>query len=805
MLSRQPVFTLVVAITLALGIGANAAVFSVVDVLLFRSLPVKDPNRLVVAQRILSDGRIKSDFNYAAFEKLRDLNGSLSGVFAYFRGRVPATVDGNPELLSADFVSGDYFDILGVSPARGHFFRSDNDGGSEAAAAVISFGYWQRRFGKDPAAVGKTIEVGEIPIVIAGVSPEGFTGTQVGGEPRDVVMPLAMQSRLASRGALRKADETQGGLLDPGTLGIMARLKPGASSQQASVDLDLIYQQSLKESLGSVAAQRSPRASEQRIDLKSGARGDTELDRSAALELSILAAVVGIILFIASVNVANLLLARMTVRQKEIAARLALGATRGRLIRQLLTESVFLAMLGAGLGLVCMKWSVGALLRVLPFGPKTGAIDFPADTRVLAFTAAVTLLVGVLFGLAPALTATRGNLASILKAGEYSRGTRLSGRRLMPSLVVWQVALSLALLIGVGLLMRSLFQLYHADMGFERSRVLTISAYPALAGRDRAREIGLYQRTLEGISAIPGVKCASLTLAPLYGGSGGVGPRFFETEGIRLLEGREFTDADAEAAPKVAVISDSMAQQFFPSEYRVGQHFDWELGGGYAIQRVPSGGMEIVGVAKDIRIGLRQEEWLSGFYIPYTQAPPPLLGQVEFLVRTTGDPTSVRPAVNEYLRSINRDLVIVGIKTQAEEMNERYLGGEQSLAQLLTSFTGIAVCLAAVGLYGTISYSVGKRTREFGIRMALGAPRGQMLWMVLAETLTLVGIGIVIGTPLAMAATRLASSMIFGVTAADLLSISGAAAVMLIIGFLAGYIPARRAMNVDPAVALRFE
>jgi predicted permease len=792
MLTKNPGFTLIAALTLALGVGANTAVFSLLDASLFRALPVKDPRQLVFVQRVFSGARIRNDFPTSAFERLRELNHSFSGMAAYQSAPISGTVADQAEMLRGDFVSSDYFDVLGIGAAVGRTFTAEDDRPGSLPVAVISFGYWKRRFAQDRAAINKVILLGKVPVNVVGVTPPGFSGLTVAGKPPDVFLPMSLRSQLAlkdlDRFAIGRAEDLHR---------IVARLKPGVGSEQARAELDSAYQHFLAQAAG---ADQHGNHSE-KIGLKPGFRGDEELSQDVALELRILASVVGIVLLIASVNVAGLLLARGAGRASEIAVRLAVGASRFRLVRQLLTESVLLAALGGALGLLLAKWGARAFGVALSHGLNTPNTEYSPDTRALAFTAAVSLLTGVFFGLTPALAATRIDLNTILKGSEGGAKSRYV---LGKSLVVAQVALSLALLIGAGLMIRSLRQLYGVDTGFERDKVLTLMAYPALLGYEREREVNLDRELLDRINALPGVQSASLALFQIYRGAGFIGPRYFETEGIRLVAGREFSTADLQSAAKVAVVSESMARKFFPDENPIGQHFGFELGGGLNIQP-KTGDIQIVGVARDIRPDLWRQEWIGGFYLPFNQSPPRALGQVQFLVRAAGDPNNLIPSIRRAAQSVEKDLPLVNVKTQAEEMNEKYLGGTRSLTTLLGLFSALALALAGVGLYGTMSYTVGRRTKEIGIRTALGAQSKDIFRMALRETLLLAAIGVLIGLPLAMAARRLIASMLFGVKATDPITIAIAILVMLATAVLAGYLPARRATKVDPMGALRRE
>ncbi|MBO0858936.1 MAG: ABC transporter permease [Chloracidobacterium sp.] len=791
MLMKNPSFTLIAVMALALGIGANTAVFSLLDLLLFKSLPVKDPQRLVFVHRVSANNKTRNDLPASAFEWLRESNHSLSGMAAYQSAPVSAAVAGQPEMLLGDFVSSNYFDVLGVGSLLGRTFVAADDQPGQPAVAVISYGYWRRQFAHDPLVVGKTISLGKIPVTVIGVTPPSFLGLKVADRPADVTLPISLRPRLALKDldtfAIGRAADLQQ---------IVARLNAGVSYEQARAELDLIYQRFLAQAAG--ASQRN--AGPEKIEFRMGFRGAEELPQNTTRALKILASVVGLILLIASVNVAGLLLALATARRQEVAVRLAIGSSRFQLIRQLLTESALLAVIGGAVGLFLARWGAGVLSVILFQVAPASPINISIDARVIAFTAAVSLITGVLFGLAPALAAIRIDLNPILKGSEGGPVRYGLGK----SLVVIQVALSLTLLIAAGLMIRSLRLLYGADTGFERDKVLTLMAYPALIGYKGEREANLDRELIERIGSVPGVQSASLALFQIYRGAFFIGPRYFETEGIGLVAGREFSTADLRSAVKIAVVSESLARKYFPNENPIGQRFGFELGGGLNI-RPKAGDIQIVGVARDISPDLWKQEWIGSFYLPFHQAPPRALGQVQFLVRTAGDPNNLIPAIRRAAQSVEQDLPLVEIKTQAEEMNEKYLGGTRSLTTLLVFFSSLALTLAVIGLYGTMSYTVGRRTREIGIRIALGAQSKDMLRMALGEALLLAAIGVLLGLPLAAGASRLIKSLLFGVTVTDPMTISSAILVMLTMALLAGYFPARRATKIDPMDALRSE
>jgi predicted permease len=802
---RGPGFCAIAVITLALGIGANTAIFSLIDAFLWEALPAKDPQQLVFVQAMRSDGRTLGDFSYREFAHLRDQNSSFSGMFAFDASNVNTTVDGQSEIIPGDFVSGNYFEVLGVNAFIGRTFTPDDDHVGKKPVVVISYPFWQKRFAKNEEVIGKTIYVGQTPFSIVGVTSAHFFGRNVAGRSADVVLPMWVQPQLR--------------LKDHDTFDIMARLKPDIGLEQARANLDVAYRQVLTEEAASSASAEAEATRASKIVLRSALHGEDRPTDNFATEIRVLAAVVGVALLMASVNIAGLLLARASSRQKEIAVRVAIGAARERLIRQLLTESVLLAMMGGALGLLLAKWGVGLLLSVLSYGYSLVPFDLNPNLKVLAFTSGISALTGILFGLAPALSGTRVNLNPVLKGRHGGEGFGVLHRGLANSLVVAQVALSLALLIGAGLLLRSLKQLYAVDTGYDREKVLTMWVFPALSGYDHMHEMSLYQELHGKLSDIPGVESASLSRLMMIFGRWNrkvwvhgeathsldarevycdpVGPHFFQTMGIGLLLGREFSASDTETSSKVAIISESMARIFFPGENPLGRRFGFD-------GAKSSGDIEVVGVVKDVKHHVGHEEQPEAAWIPYTQAPPDMYGQMTFLVRTAAPPDSIIPAIRDQAKSIDKTLPLSNIKSEAAEL-DNYLGGWRSMGTLLGFFSGLALILAALGLYGAMSYLVERRTKELGIRLALGAQKRGILWMVVREAFLVVAAGVAIGAPMAVAASRLISSMLFMVKPTDFATIFSAILVMSIVALLAAYLPARRATRVDPIVALRYE
>jgi len=776
MLTKHPGFTLTVVATLALGIGANTAIFSVVDAYLMRTLPVRDPEQLVSLQtRSVRKGG--GSFSYSRFELFRDQSRSLAGAFAYDATRVSVTVDGQPEMALADIVSGSYFDVLGVEALRGRTFSAADDAPGRDAVAVISHAYWERRFARDPAAIGKVVTLAKLPFTIIGVTPPRFAGRQPAGRSADIVLPMFVHARIALR--------------DHNTFQIMARLRPGVTLPQAAAELDRLHRE-------------KGDAEEERIELKSALRGEEGLGPNDTKTMQLAAAVIGIVLLIACVNVANLLLARASARGQEMAVRVSIGGSRARLIRQLLTESALLALLGGVLGLFLAHAGVPALLGVLPIDGRSLPYDLRTDARALAFTAGLSVLTALLFGLAPAFAATRMAPFPLLK-GEPGGAARPGGNRVLKTLVIPQVALSLALLTATGLLLRSLQVLYAADVGMRRDEVLTMSAYPSLLGYEHEPEMRLYREWLERIGGMPGIRSVALARSSpaLFRAVPGrfniVSPRFFETLGVDVLRGREFTPADSATSAPVAVINESAARKYFVNGDALGRALPDAMNApAWARAR------EIVGVVRDSKHNLGQQRAGDELYVPYTQVPAERLGQAVLLVRAVRDPAELAAAVRRETQAIEKDLALLDVRTLSQEL-ERSVFGFRAMARLLGTVGGLALALAAIGLHGTLAYIVRGRTREIGIRIALGARAPAMLWMVVRETLSVVLAGALLGIGLALLVGRALASFLFGVEAAQPAIAALVVLLLLAVTVLAAWLPARRAMKVDPITALRFE
>jgi predicted permease len=812
-LRRSPGFATVAVLSMALGIGANTAIFSLLDAVLLKLLPVKNPEQLVLLRH--TGARENSDgFPYSSYARLRDRNQVFAGVLAYSRVPLSVSIDEQIEpVISGQLVSGSYFETLGVGAAVGRMLTPEDDrlpGGH--SVCVISYSYWKRRFSGRPDVVGRTIRISGAPFVVVGVTPLEFFGLEVGQSP-DISVPLMMQAQVMP-GIERLTENTQ--LND--WLHVMGRLKPGVAMPQALSGIQVLYGEIVQELVTRFASEGAGFVrylAEQRIAISPGGQGISDLRRQFSKPLLVLMVFVGLVLLIACANIANLLLARATVRQKEIAVRLAIGAGRARLIRQLLTESILLAIMGGAVGLLFAYWGTDSLLAL------QGAIQVatPVDARLLAFTFAVSLLTGVVFGIAPAFQAVRVGF------GSSSSAQSPLGRLL----VVSQVALSVVLLIGAGLLVRSLQKLRSVDAGFRSDHVLVTRLAPAGSDRKTPQLAARYDQLLARISAIPGVRVASLVgVSPITRGGWAIPgvalisapgstapgadlrvpwiqvyPKSFEALGVPLLAGRDFGPQDAgrfspqraDTSHLIAIVNQTMAKQFFGDQNPVGKRFGMS-------GRSPAQ-IEVVGVVKDTKFGSLREKVGPMFFLPFSQANTGR-GQMTLEVRTAGDATSIAAGIRREVRTLDPNALPFAVETLDAQV-EASLSQERLIAFLSSLFGALAWALASVGVYGLMSYNVARRTRELGIRMALGAQPGDVLRIVLQDTLAMVAVGISIGVPAAMGMGRLFSTLLLGLTPADPVALSAAAAIMFVTGTVAGYWPARRASRVDPMVALRYE
>jgi predicted permease len=802
-LARNTGFTAVAVLTLALGIGANTAIFSVVNELLLRPLPFPDAERIVMVWelRVSPEGRehnVTSRFNFLGW---REQSTAFEAMAAFSDQRLGLTGGGGePEEISVQLATPELFRVLGVKPILGRGITQEDARPDAPQVAVLSHGLWRRRFGGDPQLIGKAITLNGAPFTVAGVLPEGFqwhirtmSGT---GKPAEIwtVLSMPTEGEAASKGRF---------------LSVVARLKPGVSFERAETEMRTVAAR-----LETDEPAYNKGVTVELVPLREQFVGNV---RPALL---VLFGAVGFVLLIACANVANLLLARAAAREREIALRTAIGAHRTRVVRQLLTESLLLAVLGCLLGLVFAKWGLEALVAISP-RDLVNLQGVGLDLPVLALTVIVSLATGILFGLAPALEATRLSLNDALKEGSKGGGGQdTRSRRLRGALVVAEVALALVLLAGAGLLVKSFVRLQGIDTGFETEGVLTaVVSLPLGKYKEDAQLVAFFREATERIRALPGVRSAGIVnYLPLYGGLGantsffiegrpapppgeepGTDVRvtdagYFKAMGIPLLRGRNFTDQETREARRVVLINESMARQHFPGENPLGKRVRVHM------FEDPQP-MEIVGVVGDVRYDNLLQEGVPAVYFPHPELTYPFMTLV---VRTAGDPAEMTPAVRRVVREIDPDQPISDVRTMEQVMADT-VGRARFNTLLLGLLAGLATVLAAVGIFGVMSYSVTLRTREIGLRMALGAGKGQVLGLILKQGLLLTSIGIAIGLAGALALTRLLSSLLYGVSATDPLTFTAIAALLTAISCIACYIPAQRAARVDPQIALRYD
>lgn len=801
-LLKSPAFTLVAVVSLALGIGLNTAIFSVVNVLLIRPVPmVNDQSRIVW---------LRASISYPDYVDYEAQTKSFQGM-AIVTGtnEFSLTQNGEPELITGEYVSANYFDVLGVGALSGRTFRKE-EGQTPNPVVVLSEHLWRTRFASDANIVGRQISLNGLGFTVVGVAAKNFIGTEVGLN-RELWVPLSMQPVLNPPETSRAADPTASRFQSRNShwLAAFARLKPGVSRDQAANELATVARHVSEAYDGTVSAETL--RSVQLLDMSGGM---DPRDRLEALPLAgIVLGIVGLVLLIACANIASLLVARAAIRRRETAIRQALGATRFRLVRQWLTESVMLGIAGGSLGLLLALWANQLLASYLQTTPLA-SLDLSLDYRVLVFTLGVSVATGIVFGLAPALQASRLDLVTALKSeGALQRAGR---SRMRAVFVTAQVTLSVVLLVSAGLFIRSLKSANTIDPGFRVERALTVPVNLALLRYDETKGENFYRDLLTRVEAQPGVEHASLVrFAQLgfafaqyqvftEGGTGQtkegistgfnvVGPKYFDTMGTPLLRGRDFTESDRKGAPGVVVLNETLASTLWPGDDALGKRV--------SVNGPEGPFLEVVGVARDGKYRSLGETPHPYIYQPVLQSYDP---KMTLVVRTTGEPRSVAMAVREQIRSLDANLPVADVKTLQEQV-DLSLFPSRVAAWTLGGFGLLALLLAAIGIYGVVSYSVAQRTREIGVRMALGAKRSDVLRLVLGEGLFVVAIGLGLGLLLAAAATRLLGGFLYGVGATDPLTFVGVPLVLGFVALVASYIPSRRATRVDPLVALRYE
>lgn len=831
---RAPTFSAVAILSLAVGIGATTAVFSLAHAVLLQTMPVRDPARLFVLKWIsgpvvpfsslngwgsqTATETSSTSFSYAAYQAFRQQASAQLDVLGFADlDQVNIVADGRAELANAHAVSGNYFEVLGVTPVAGRALGAGDDAPDAPGAAVIGDGLWHRRFGGTSDAVGRTILINSQSFTIVGVVPAAFHGTgQVGTDP-DVYLPLMLHARV-----MPKDDP----MMNPNFWWVltMGRLKPGVRPEEARAMLDLLLKQTVAAAKPTLASKDLPR-----IDLLPGGRGQVEEREDMREPLMTMGLVTTIVLLVACANVAGLLLARGRARARELSVRIAIGAPRGRLVRQLLTEALLVALGGAALGIVFAHWLSAALAPALSTDAEPAAILTATNGAVLGFAILCACGSAIAFGLVPAFRSTELDVGpGLQEAGrDPLRGKRhgaLSGL-----IVVVQMALALLLIAGAGLLVKTLRNLERVDLGFTSGNLLLFRLDPSLNGYQGPRAITLDSQLLERMRATPGVVAATLANHKLISNSASIGlverpeetpppngtpeghafqrahrawtlivdERFFATLGIPLVRGRTFEPAD-ETGGLVAVINRSLARQLFGTEDAVGRQF--KTG---SVRRADPSPLHVIGVVEDARYASVRDDKPPTLYAYYRQRPD-LKNAPTFYVRTAGPPTAIASAMREIVRDVDPRMPIFGMMTQADQIAIS-LRQERLFAELATLLGGVAVLLAAIGMYGLLAYGVAGRTSEIGLRMALGAPRGRVQLMIMRESLVLAGAGLLLGVPIAVAGTHVLKSMLFGLASGDPATVGAAALSMLVLALLAGYLPARRASRVDPLVALRAE
>jgi predicted permease len=804
-LVKRPGFSVVAVLTLALGIGINTTVFSLANSVFLRQLPVAAPQDLVW---IFSDRDNPTSYpEYLEYQQQTEL---FDGVMAYQWVGLNLGSNGQSERVEGTLVSGNYFEVLGVKAELGRTFLPDEDK-IPTPVAVISHNLWQRRFNSDATVAGKSLVLNGVQFTIVGVAPPDFVGAEE-AFPRQIWIPLVMQA------SVRPGPAGAGNASSPLTnrtvrsLDVMARLKHGVSLRQAQAGMNVVA--------GRLAQSYPESNRDFQISVYTAGNGRPAFRAMLKPVTQILLGIVGLVLLITCANVANLLLARAARRRKEVAIRLTLGATRTRLIRQLLTESILLAVVGGLAGLILNLWLVNLLSALKPSVPLPVNVEFHTDWRVLTFTLLLSILAGIIFGLIPALQASKHDLVPALKDHSAQLGDRRRLFSLRNALVIGQVALSIVVLIGAGLFLRSLNHARAINPGFAADHILTLSFNTAAQKYDATKAEQFYQQLTNRVQALPGVQSVSLAQSaplsyfyspafaapvfveghepaqgenPPFVGNNAIGPNFFRTLGVPLLSGREFTDRDREGAPRVAIVNETLVRELFPNTNPIGQRLR-------VLSRQPAS-WEIVGVVKDSKYRSLGEDPTPYIFLPYLQNPQPAMA---LHVQTSGNPKELAAAVRREVQALDSNLPAFNVMSLADNIDISLFPARFG-AVLLGVFGFLALLIASIGIYGVMSYGVSERTREMGIRMALGARGSDVLRLVISQGMWLALIGVAIGAGLALAVTRVVKSYLYDVSVTDPLTFIGIASLLLGVAVLACFVPARRATKVDPLEALRYE
>ncbi len=809
LLRKNPGFSAIVILALALGLGANTALFSLFNGVLLRTLPVRQAEQLVVLSVSNERSASITSFSYPMYRQLRDQNTVFSGLLAQAGAEMNATYAGESEKARGELVSGNYFETLGVQPWLGRLFSSADDRTPGAhAVAVLSYDYWQHRFGGDAGVVGAKVILNDRPMTVIGVTPPNFYGTDL-STAVDIRVPMMMTTIFRPFPANR--------LQNPGHqwLEILARRKAAVSTPQAEAGLDVLYRQLHQNELEQLppAAQRTALTSH--IKLLPGSQGLRQMQEQFERAILVLFGITIVILLITCANLANLFLARNAARSHEIAMRVALGATRRRLIRQWLTESLLFALLGGGLGVVVAIWTQSALLRFLPASGRMNLGPAALDPTVFGFALAAALVTAILFGLLPALQISRG--ATTTQGDVRVAGSDMAPRRFRGALVSFQIALSLPLLVGAGLFLHSLRNLKAIAPGFDESQVVLASLNPSLNGYPPERIRALYDEFLTRVRGLPGVRSAALAVGVVLSGgwdalnvqvegyqarededmnpyANTISPDYFPTMRMPIVAGRDFTEHDNLQSNNVGIINQTMARYFFGERNPIGKKFGTESSAPPDI--------EIIGVVQDAKYVSLKEKPQRHFYLPVAQQPR--LFDLTLHVRTTSDARLFVSLLRQTLQQIDPNVPLYDVKTMAGQLDES-LARDRLITWLSTAFGVLAALLAALGLYGVIAFSVAQRTREIGIRMALGAQRFDVLRLVLQQVVLLVLLGLALGTTISLGGVRLLGNLLYGIEATDPLAFVGATLLLIGAAALAALYPARRAASVNPTLALRYE